>query len=179
MAKFALVFYGFLIYGNIITTFFISYRISLLFERILRCLTVFCLTGFLQGIQDLAQHVHLLSNNKKKPLHEEIFIQFDYQEAATKRCFYRGHLEILASASQHEHRHWHRHCKKIIFAIRIFFFLKKSRIFMFFLVLSYGISTTLLQILSSLRFPIHSVKGVHWCSRKKLFEHSEASILVF
>ena len=30
---------------------------------------------------------------------------------------------------------------------------------MFFLVLSYGISTTLLQILSSLRFPIHSVKG--------------------
>ena len=44
---------------------------------------------------------------------------------------------------------------------------------MFFLVLSYGISTTLLQILSSLRFPIHQVKGVHWCSRKKLFEHSE------
>ena len=50
---------------------------------------------------------------------------------------------------------------------------------MFFLVLSYGISTTLLQILSSLRFPIHQVKGVHWCSRKKLFEHSEASILAF
>ena len=48
---------------------------------------------------------------------------------------------------------------------------------MFFLVLSYGISTTLLQILSSLRFHIHSVKGVHCCSRKKLFEHSEASIL--
>ena len=46
-------------------------------------------------------------------------------------------------------------------------FLKKSRIFIFFLVLSYGISTTLLQILSSLRFPIHQVKGVHWCSRKK------------
>ena len=48
---------------------------------------------------------------------------------------------------------------------------------MFFLVLGYGISTTLLQILSSLRSPIHQVKGVHWCSRKKLFEHSEASIL--
>ena len=31
---------------------------------------------------------------------------------------------------------------------------------MFFLVLSYGISITLLQILSSLRF--HPVKGVHW-----------------
>ena len=44
---------------------------------------------------------------------------------------------------------------------------------MFFLVLSYGISTTFLQILSSLRFPIHQVKGVHWCSGKKLFEHSE------
>ena len=38
-------------------------------------------------------------------------------------------------------------------------FLKKSRIFMFFLVLSYGISTTLLQILSSQRFPIHPAKG--------------------
>ena len=50
---------------------------------------------------------------------------------------------------------------------------------MLFLVLSYGIRTTLLQILSSLRFPIHHIKGVHWCSRKKLFEHSEASVLVF
>ena len=38
---------------------------------------------------------------------------------------------------------------------------------MFFLVLSYGVSTTSLQILSSLRFPIHQVKGVHWCSRPK------------
>ena len=47
------------------------------------------------------------------------------------------------------------------------FFLKKSRIFMFIFVLSYGITTTLLQILSSLRFPIHSVKGVRCCSRKK------------
>ena len=33
---------------------------------------------------------------------------------------------------------------------------------MFFLVLSYGISTTLVQIPSTLRFPIHPVKGVHW-----------------
>ena len=62
------------------------------------------------------------------------------------------------------------------FAIRIFFE-RKSRIFMSFLVLSYGISTSLLQVLSSLRFPIHHVKGVHWRSRKKLFEHSEASVL--
>ena len=46
---------------------------------------------------------------------------------------------------------------------------------MLFLVLSYGISTTLLQILISLRFPIHPFKGVHWCSRKRPFEHSEAS----
>ena len=42
--------------------------------------------------------------------------------------------------------------------------------------LRYGISTTLLQIL---KCPIHPIKGVDWCSRKKLFEHSEASILVF
>ena len=47
---------------------------------------------------------------------------------------------------------------------------------MLFLVLSCGISTTLLQILISLRFPIHPFKGVHWCSRKRLFEHSETSV---
>ena len=46
---------------------------------------------------------------------------------------------------------------------------------MFFLVLSYSISTTLLQILISLQFPIHSSKCVHWCSRKRPFEFSEAS----
>ena len=46
MAKFALVFYGFLVFSNMITSFFISYRASLLLERILQCLTVFCLTGF-------------------------------------------------------------------------------------------------------------------------------------
>ena len=68
--------------------------------------------------------------------------------------------------------------KKIIFVIR-FFFKKKDWIFVFFLVLSYGMSTTLLQILCSLQFPIHPVKGFHWYSRKKLFEHSEASVLVF
>ena len=47
---------------------------------------------------------------------------------------------------------------------------------MLFLVLNYGISTTLLQILISLRFPIYPFKGVYWCSRKRLFEHSEASV---
>ena len=47
---------------------------------------------------------------------------------------------------------------------------------MLFLVLSYGISTTLMQILISLRFPIYSFKGVHWCSRKRLFEHLEAFV---
>ena len=46
----------------------------------------------------------------------------------------------------------------------------------FTLVLSYGISTTLLQIIISLRFPIHPLKDVYWCSRKRLFEHSEASV---
>ena len=47
---------------------------------------------------------------------------------------------------------------------------------MFFLVLSYGISTTLLQVIISLRFPIHPFKGVHWCSRKRLLKHSETSV---
>ena len=45
---------------------------------------------------------------------------------------------------------------------------------MFFLAVSYGISTTLRQILISPRFPIHSSNGFHWCSRKKLFELSDA-----
>ena len=47
---------------------------------------------------------------------------------------------------------------------------------MFFLVPSYGISITLLQVLNSLRFHIYLFKGIHWCSRKKLFELSEASV---
>ena len=47
---------------------------------------------------------------------------------------------------------------------------------MLFLALSYGTSTTLLQILNSLRFPIHPFKGVHWCSSKRLFEHTKASV---
>ena len=54
--------------------------------------------------------------------------------------------------------------QKIYFRLQNFFL--KNRIFMFFLLLSCGISTTLLQILISLRFPIHPFKGVHWCSRK-------------
>ena len=46
----------------------------------------------------------------------------------------------------------------------------ENRIFMFFFVLSYDISTILLQILISLRFPFHSSKRVRWCFRKRLFE---------
>ena len=52
-------------------------------------------------------------------LHEEIFIQFNYQEASTKRCLYRGHLEIAASASVHRHLH----LKNLFFPSE--FFLKK------------------------------------------------------
>ena len=47
---------------------------------------------------------------------------------------------------------------------------------MFFFVLSYGISTTLLQILTSVRFSIHPSKDFHWCSSKRLFKLSEASV---
>ena len=47
---------------------------------------------------------------------------------------------------------------------------------MFIPLLSYGISTTSLQILVSLQFPIHPSKGVHWCSRKRLFEFSGAFV---
>ena len=41
MAMFAFVFYGFLVFGNMFRTFFISYRISLLFEQFLHCLNSF------------------------------------------------------------------------------------------------------------------------------------------
>ena len=48
--------------------------------------------------------------------------------------------------------------KNLFLPAEIVFF--EKIIFMFFIVLSYGISTTLLQILISLRFPIHSSKGI-------------------
>ena len=66
------------------------------------------------------------------------FIQFNYQEAAAKKCFYRDHLEISASAFRHQHRHWyqhcHRHCKKVVFAFRSFF--EKIKYLYFFLCLA-------------------------------------------
>ena len=55
--------------------------------------------------------------------------------------------------------------KKFGFAFRIYF-LKIE--YLFFPVLSFGISTILLQILISLRFPFHPSKGVYWCFRKRL-----------
>ena len=64
--------------------------------------------------------------------------------------------------------------QKIYFCLQNFFL--KNRIFMFFLVFSYGISTTLLQIIISLWFPIHPSKDLHWCSRKSLIELSETSV---
>ena len=74
-------------------------------------------------------------------------------------------IGILASASP---------LQENCFCIQNFFLL--NRMFILFLVLSYGISTTLLQILFSLRFPIHPLKDVYSCSRKRLFEHLEASV---
>ena len=56
--------------------------------------------------------------------------------------------------------------QKKIFCLQNFFLKSKS----------YGISTALLQILISLRFPIHPSKGIHWCSSKRQFELSEASV---
>ena len=68
--------------------------------------------------------------------------------------------------------------KKLFLCSEFFFFLVfwKNKIFMFVYMLSYGISTTLLQILISLRFPVHTFKGIHWCFEKRLFELSEASV---
>ena len=55
--------------------------------------------------------------------------------------------------------------KNLFLPAEMFFF--EKIIFMFFIVLSYGISTTLLQILISLRFPIHSSKGIPLVFYKK------------
>ena len=64
IAKFAIVFYGFLLLGHMFTTFFINYRLSLFFERILQCFL--CNRVFpnspltsSQGIGNLEQHVGL------------------------------------------------------------------------------------------------------------------------
>ena len=47
------------------------------------------------------------------------------------------HLEIFASTSRHQHRHWRRHFKYFIFALRVFCFFFKNEIkgSRFFLVL--------------------------------------------
>ena len=68
--------------------------------------------------------------------------------------------------------------QKNYFCVQNFFFLVfwKNEIFMFVYMLSYGISTTLLQIIISLRFPVHKFQGIHWCFEKRLFELSEASV---
>ena len=63
---------------------------------------------------------------------------------------------------------------KNYFCLQNVFFL--GRIFIFFLVLSYDISTILLEIIISLGLPFHPFKGVHCCSRKRLFELSEAHV---
>ena len=58
MVKFALIFYGFLVSGNMFTTFFISYRISLVFKRILQCMNWVFLNNPLTsqyGIQHMSQ----------------------------------------------------------------------------------------------------------------------------
>ena len=58
MVKFALIFYGFLVFDNMFTIFFISYRISLVFERILQCMNWVFLNNPLTsqyGIQRMSQ----------------------------------------------------------------------------------------------------------------------------
>lgn len=67
----------------------------------------------------------------------------------------------------------HHHCKK-------FFLLKKMNIYGQYspLWLVIDLNITLLQLLS-LQLPIYALQGMHWLSRKKLFEFSEAFVYVF
>lgn len=56
MVKFALIFYGFLIFCKMFTIFFISYRVSLVFERILQCMNRVFLNNPLTSRYEI-QHV--------------------------------------------------------------------------------------------------------------------------
>ena len=96
-----------------------------------------------------------------------------YQKVFLSRSFGNLGIGISASASSFKLA-LASALQKIYFSLQNYFC--KNRISMLFLVLSYGISTTLLQILISLRFPIHPSKSDHWCSKKRLFELSEASV---
>ena len=82
-------------------------------------------------------------------------------------------MEILALASQHHHRHWHGHCKKIVFVFRIFFF--KQNIYVISCAwLWYQYHFAANTYFSTISY--YPLKDVYWCSRKRLFEHSEASV---
>ena len=78
---------------------------------------------------------------------------------------------------------WHRHLSiSIVNGIGITknlflpseFFLKKIQYLCFFLCLVMVLVALLQIIFSTISYS--SIKGVHWCSRKRLFEHSEASV---
>ena len=92
-----------------------------------------------------------------------------HQKMFLSRPFGNLDIGISASASSLEST-LASALQKICFCLQKLFF--ENRITMFFLELSYGISTTLLQI----RVPCHPSKGVYWCSRKRLFELSEAPV---
>ena len=95
--------------------------------------------------------------------HQKVFLSRLFGNLETGISALASPLEsVLASTLQ-----------KNYFCVQNFFFLVfwKNEIFMFVYMLSYGISTTLLQILISLRFPVHKFQGIHWC-----FELSEVSV---
>ena len=83
-----------------------------------------------------------------------------------------GHLKILTLAYQHQHRRqnrqWHPYCKILFLPLEILF--EKTE----------GLCSVLCLVIASVHlcykclFPIHPTKGVHWCSRNRLFEFSEA-----
>ena len=87
------------------------------------------------------------------------------------------HVLITRISFHFTFRFWHWYCKIFIFVF-LTSFSEKKRGFIFFLLLLIRHQFTLLLILISLQFLIHSSRSVHWCSRKKSFWIFKSNCLV-
>ena len=79
-------------------------------------------------------------------------------------------------------QHQHGHCKKTFLCIYTFFLICKNRAFCPVPLnipscpQLFGVSITLLLLLISMQFPIHTTRSVHSSSKKRSFKFSEAPV---
>ena len=72
----------------------------------------------------IRQYLEKFSKNYQKYQLPILVISYDFAREQGAKSFnlialaklLKGHLDILASVSRHQHRHWHRHCENVIFA---------------------------------------------------------------